>query len=288
MIRRAFAAGCGLMLSVAAASADTVTVSLTSPQDGQSVSPGATINWQISFTVSGGDNAGLALLIADLTQDPANPDLIDIPPATGVPGPMSNFSRPAGISNPGEGGPTGYVGVQRGTAGEENLIQIGGGQNTFGIANAPGSGIGENANVVGGVGQSGAVVLASGSFLAPAATGTYSYALANVVANTLDSVSTPPAHSPVDAADIVLSPGSISFTVGSACPAARGDVDCSGGIDFFDIDPFLLALFDLATYQATYCGGSICTADVDCSTAVDFFDIDPFLACLFTSCPPCP
>jgi subtilisin-like proprotein convertase family protein len=72
------------------------------------------------------------------------------------------------------------------------------------------------------------------------------------------------------------------------CAGDRGDVNCSGAIDFFDIDPFLLGLFDLATYQATYCGGSICAIDIDCSGAVDFFDIDPFLACLFGACPPCP
>jgi len=36
------------------------------------------------------------------------------------------------------------------------------------------------------------------------------------------------------------------------------------------------------------CGGSICAIDIDCSGAVDFFDIDPFLACLFGACPPCP
>lgn len=288
MLNRFLAAGCGLVLGCGVAVADTVTVSLTSPQDGQNVSPGAVVTWQISFTVSGGDNVGLALLIADLTQDTANPAFLDIPPASGVPGPMSNFSRPAGISNPGEGGPTGYVGVQRGSAGARDLIQVGGAQNTFGFANPSGTGIAENANVVGGVGQGGSVVLASGSFAAPAATGTYLFALANVKANALDSIGTPPAHSPVDEAAIALAPGSFSFTVGSTCPGARGDADCSGNIDFFDIDPFLDALFDPSGYLAAYCGGSFCAADVDCSSNVDFFDIDPFLECLFAACPPCP
>ncbi len=192
MTKRTFAAGCGLIFCASLAAADTVTVTLTSPQNGQTVGPGATANWQVSFTASAGDNFGLALLIVDLAQDVANPALLNLPPASAVPGPMANFSRPAGLSNPGEGGPTGYVGVQRGAAGEKNLIQIGGGQNTFGIANAPGSGIGENANVVAGVGQSGAVVLASGSFLAPATLGSYTFASANAEANTLDAVSSPP------------------------------------------------------------------------------------------------
>ncbi len=72
------------------------------------------------------------------------------------------------------------------------------------------------------------------------------------------------------------------------CPGDRGDANCDGTIDFFDIDPFLLSLFNPAAYTAANCGGSLCAADIDCNGGVDFFDIDPFLACLFSTCPPCP
>ncbi len=72
------------------------------------------------------------------------------------------------------------------------------------------------------------------------------------------------------------------------CPAAAGDANCDGSVDFFDIDPFLDALFEPESYTCAYCGRSICTVDVDCSGAVDFFDIDPFLQCLFAACAPCP
>ena len=68
-------------------------------------------------------------------------------------------------------------------------------------------------------------------------------------------------------------------------PGPRGDTNCDGRTDFFDIDPFLLALFNLTAYQANFCGGNLCAADVDDSGAVDFFDIDPFLNCLFSGCP---
>ncbi len=265
------------------AGAQTVTVSLSSAQNGQSVSPGATINWEISYTVSAGDNDGLALLIADLVQDgDNNPATLDIPQAAGVPAPMTNFSRPAGLSNPGEGSNliTGYVGVQRGTAGAKNLIQIGGGQNTFGFANPPGTGIAENATVVGGRGQSGAVMLASGSFAAPAATGLYAFSLANVYANTLDSISTPPLHSPATEAAVVLAAGSFSFTVGGTT-ITPGDTNCDGNIDFFDIDPFLLALFDPAGYATAFPNCDISSADANSDNSIDFFDIDPFIALLF-------
>ncbi len=72
------------------------------------------------------------------------------------------------------------------------------------------------------------------------------------------------------------------------CPSARGDANCDGAVDFFDIDPFLLALFNPAGYAATYCGGDFCTVDVNCDESVDFFDIDPFIVCLFSGCAPCP
>jgi hypothetical protein len=48
-------------------------------------------------------------------------------------------------------------------------------------------------------------------------------------------------------------------------------------VDFFDIDPFLLALFDPLGASAV----QRCAADVNRDGAVDFFDIDPFLAALF-------
>ncbi len=63
----------------------------------------------------------------------------------------------------------------------------------------------------------------------------------------------------------------------------RGDVNCDGVVDFFDIDPFLLALFDPPAYAAAYPGCD--NGDVNGDGGVDFFDIDPFLTCLFSGCP---
>ena len=71
----------------------------------------------------------------------------------------------------------------------------------------------------------------------------------------------------------------------AGCPGQRGDTNCDGTVDFFDIDPFLTALFNNPQYLATYCGGSNCAVDVDESGTVDFFDIDPFLMCVFGDCP---
>ncbi len=256
----------------AVARAQTVSVTLESPQQGQLVAPSATIAWQITFTVSNNDNAGLALLVCDLVQDTANPALIDLPPADAVPAGMSNFSRPAGISNPGENGTdSGYVGVQRGTTGAMNLIQIGGGQNTFGQA-LTGAGIAENANVLPGVGQGGTVLLAAGSFAAPSACGDYNFSLANVVANVLQQANDPPAFSPVVQATTDTSAATLSFTVGLA-----GDLDGNGTVDLADLAA-LLANYDTPSGM-TYADG-----DLDGDGDVDLSDLAIMLANYGSTC----
>ncbi len=198
-----------------ATTTETVTLSLTSSKDGQTVEAGDAIDWSISFDVSGGDNAGLAALLTDLAQDPANPATLDIPVADAIPAGMANFAAPAGFSNPAENGASGYRGVQRGTSGAMNLVQIGGAQNTLGEAL---TGQGQNANVSGGVGQSGTVILASGTITAPATNGDYTFSLANTLANVLQSAETAPAASQTIPALISLAQESITVTVGDATP----------------------------------------------------------------------
>jgi hypothetical protein len=64
-----------------------------------------------------------------------------------------------------------------------------------------------------------------------------------------------------------------------------GDVNCDGAVDFFDIDPFVLALFDAEGYDAAFPDCNIQNGDLNGDHSVDFFDIDPFVACLFETCP---
>lgn len=65
----------------------------------------------------------------------------------------------------------------------------------------------------------------------------------------------------------------------AAC--GRGDLNCDGQRDFFDIDAFLLALFDASAYAAAHPDCERRLADLNGDDGVDFFDIDPFVACLF-------
>jgi hypothetical protein len=64
-----------------------------------------------------------------------------------------------------------------------------------------------------------------------------------------------------------------------------GDINCDGRIDFFDIDPFVMALFDEPGYAAAYPDCWRITADITRDGLVDFFDIDPCIACLLGACP---
>jgi len=75
------------------------------------------------------------------------------------------------------------------------------------------------------------------------------------------------------------------------CAAAgmpRGDANCSGAVDGFDIQPFVQALTDPVAWQAAYPDCNIyCVCDVNCDGGVDGFDIQPFVQCLTGICPPC-
>lgn len=255
--------------------AQTVTLSLTSPQNGATVTAGSTVNWSINYTVSAGNNQGLALLVVDLAQDADNPALFDIPIAGSVPAGMTNFARPAGITNPGDGNALlGYRGVARGTSGQKNLLQIGGAQNTFGQARPSGTGVAESATVVSGVGQSGSTLLASGSFAAPSTAGTYSFNLENAVANVISQLHSPPQITTVAAATTSLAAPSISFTVGGGnpCPA---DLNHDGSVDISDLT-LLLSQFGSV--------GAGFAADIDHDNDVDISDLTLLLSAFGVPC----
>lgn len=266
--------GMALVVPVAA---QTVQIELASAENGATVQPGATIDWTINFAVLTETGVeGLALLSVDLVQDDGNPDFLDIPPADSVPAAMTNFSRPAGICNAGETEPvTGYTGLQRGTPGRQNLLQIGGAQNTLGMAMDPGTGIAENAAVTTGVGQSGSMVLASGSFEAPLVEGTYTFRLQTGIANVLATPGAPPPpYSPVVEANVVpllLGADEITFIVEICQPC---DANCDEKLDGHDVQSFVDALLGAGTPCSS------CAADLDGNSSVDTDDIAAFLDCL--------
>jgi hypothetical protein len=60
----------------------------------------------------------------------------------------------------------------------------------------------------------------------------------------------------------------------------RGDLNCDGFVNSFDIDPFVLALLDPAGYAIAFPNCDLNLADVDENGQVNSFDIDPFVAVL--------
>ena len=72
----------------------------------------------------------------------------------------------------------------------------------------------------------------------------------------------------------------------------RGDLNCDGSVNNFDIDAFVLVLTatppGYAEYYAQYPGCDHTLGDMDCDGTVSNFDIDAFVACLTGGCAPCP
>jgi hypothetical protein len=66
----------------------------------------------------------------------------------------------------------------------------------------------------------------------------------------------------------------------------RGDCNCDGLVNNFDIDPFVLAISDPAAYALAYPNCDIMSADVNVDGLVNNFDIDPFVDCISSGgCP---
>ncbi len=61
---------------------------------------------------------------------------------------------------------------------------------------------------------------------------------------------------------------------------ASGDVNCDGGVDAFDIEPFILALTDPEAYERQYPNCHVTLADIDGDGEVTAFDIEPFIGLL--------
>ncbi len=74
----------------------------------------------------------------------------------------------------------------------------------------------------------------------------------------------------------------VRFSVPDPCAGLiRCDANCSGTVDFNDIDAFVIALVDQGAYAASHPACSyLCHCDTDGDGAVTFNDIDDFVACL--------
>ena len=83
-----------------------------------------------------------------------------------------------------------------------------------------------------------------------------------------------------------------TWTEGASCggPCLNlADSNCDGAVNAFDIDPFVVALADRTTWEATFSCDYLCANDINCDGMVNAFDIDPFVVCLASGgCGQCP
>ncbi len=81
--------------------------------------------------------------------------------------------------------------------------------------------------------------------------------------------------------------GSDACTPSRPC-LARGDANCDGLVNSFDIDAFVDGLIRPALWPLLYDCDFLCANDINCDGLVNSFDIDGFVQCLTVGCPPCP
>ena len=147
--------------------------------------PGGLVNYQVIGLLSDDDNQGLALVGFDLDFDGGDLSQADTPmgdPDSGCENPMIHFTKPWGITNPAGFG---------GTIINGDLIQVGGGQNTFN--NTPDNAPFPIGAVLLGVAQPsgcGPALLVTGALTAPSVPGLYTLALENLFANIITADAT--------------------------------------------------------------------------------------------------
>ena len=98
--------------------------------------------------------------------------------------------------------------------------------------------------------------------------------------------------SEADSGNYVLSATSICEQTTTSAVAAvtprcflRGDCNCDGTIDNFDLDAFVLALINPLSFSIEYPQCDPLAADINGDGVVTNFDIDPFVLCLTSECP---
>lgn len=244
----------GATFAPIASAQPTTAVVFGSPQDGQSVAPGSTINWFIDVqTSTGTDNLGLASFFCTLRPDSTNLRVITLQPAASVFPGLSSFRPPEGVGNlSGLGGTIRVAGPNAG-----DLVQIGGALNTLGIGTAE---LGSSTTVPLSVAQAAPARVAAGSFVAPSTLGTYRVLLVDAESGVVSVRQNAPVPSTVVRA--VITPSvprpMISFTVTASCPA---DFNSDGGVSVQDIFDFLNAWFQ-GDPSADINGGGLGVQDI--------------------------
>lgn len=83
-----------------------------------------------------------------------------------------------------------------------------------------------------------------------------------------------------DACDILLGLSQDANANQRPDECEKGDMNCDGIVNNFDIDPFVLAILSPADYALAYPDCPISNGDINLDLATNNFDIDPFVVCV--------
>ena len=73
----------------------------------------------------------------------------------------------------------------------------------------------------------------------------------------------------------------LPLRITTICPSNVGDLNCDDRMDAFDIEPFLIAVFEPWNYAPRYPDCDIRRGDINFDGSVNAFDVEPFLVLLF-------
>jgi hypothetical protein len=218
MRKTLWVAALAVLVGTVTASAATLDLAIEADSNGNwvdtiTVVPDATVDVQITGDLSTTANSGLALFGVNLVSGGAVPMDLSAQLALTTPtGDMASFNRNLGLTNPGVSPNYGYGG----TASGNDLLQVGGGQNTINNTTAPYPVGTPLALYVGHTGNT--QVLAEFTLTAPHDEGTYTITLDGAFANTLDTTNQPTSVTPIAGGDLTTGALTVVVTSGDTTP----------------------------------------------------------------------
>lgn len=232
---------------------------------------GRRVSWQLSASVTN-SSLDLGFIAIDLEADSDNP--APIPFEQGVAGAdFAQFEPPFGFARLNADDTSAFGG----DADNCGLRDIGGGQNTMGLASVDAR-FGQMVDPAPGIGLSGWAVVAEGSFVMPSAPGVYVVRINRAGATVLGSIPIAGFATPVRTAETECVSGEVTITAN--CIADVGGFETEGGVSGDGI----LDLIDITVFVNGFMALDPVTADMNDDGIFDLTDITIFITAFVNGC----
>ncbi|USN99985.1 MAG: hypothetical protein H6810_04820 [Phycisphaeraceae bacterium] len=230
------------------------------------INGGRRLTWELSASVTD-SSLGLAFIAVDLGADGAHPAPLTFEQGVGG-ADFASFEPPLGFARLNQDDTSAFGG----DAGECGLRDIGGGQNTAGLASTD-LRFGQTIDPETDVGLSGWATVADGSLVMPDITGDYVIRIDRAGATVLGSTPIEDFATPVRKAETAWAAGEVTITV--YCSA---DLDRNG----------LLDLADITMFVEQFLAMNPVVSDVNDDELFDLADITAFVGAFVSGCPSVP